>query len=134
MLTFIEACATIKSTIHAATNMIMRTIVMCSFYTCCKWALIKIAHLNNSFILLFMLIALFTIYISTKRVFYLLYTYSHNKGSATQQNRVRDYVIFEILPRLHLDYTGITPGLLQVCTEITHIRTSVFRLIIANIG
>ena len=47
MLTFIEACATIKSTIHAATDMVMQTIVMCSFYTCYKWALIKIAHLNN---------------------------------------------------------------------------------------
>ena len=25
----------------------------------------------------------------------------HRGGSATQQNRVRDYVIFAILPRLH---------------------------------
>ena len=47
MLTFIEVCATIKSTIHAATDMVMRTIVACSFYTCYEWALIKIAHLNN---------------------------------------------------------------------------------------
>ena len=38
-------------------------------------------------------------------------------GSATQQNRVRDYVIFE-------DYTGITPGLHQACTRITHICKS----------
>ena len=47
MLTFIEACATIKSTIHAATDMVMQTMDMCIFYTCYKWALIKIAHLNN---------------------------------------------------------------------------------------
>ena len=33
------------------------------------------------------------------------------KGSATQQNRVRDYVIFAILPRLHQDYIRITQGL-----------------------
>ena len=59
MLTFIEACATIKSTIHAATDMVMRTIVTCSFYTCYEWALIKITHLNNSFTLPFMLITLF---------------------------------------------------------------------------
>ena len=71
MLTFIEACATIKSTIHAATDMVMRTIVMCSFYTCYKWALIKIAHLNSSFTLPFMLVTLyllseyFIFYIST---------------------------------------------------------------------
>ena len=28
-----------------------------------------------------------------------------------QQNCVRDYLIFTILPRLHQDYIGITPGL-----------------------
>ena len=33
------------------------------------------------------------------------------EGSATQQNRVRDYVIFTILPRLHQDYAWITPRL-----------------------
>ena len=33
------------------------------------------------------------------------------EGSATQQNRVRDYVIFAILPRLHWDYTRFAQGL-----------------------
>ena len=39
------------------------------------------------------------------------------EGSATQQNCVRDYVIFQFLPRLHQDYTGITPGLHRDYTD-----------------
>ena len=37
----------------------------------------------------------------------------YSEGSAMQQNRVRDYVIFTILPRLHQDYARITPRLHQ---------------------
>ena len=32
-------------------------------------------------------------------------------GSTTEQNRVRDYVIFAILSRLHQDYTRFAQGL-----------------------
>ena len=47
-----------------------------------------------------------------------VYRFKHlllkSEGSATQQNCVRDYVIFTILSK-------VTPGLHQVCTKITHI-------------
>ena len=39
------------------------------------------------------------------------YATGRYEGSATQQNHVRDYVIFTILPRLHQDYAWITPRL-----------------------
>ena len=40
-----------------------------------------------------------------------------DEGSATQQNCVRDYVIFQFLPILHQDYTGITLGLHRDYTD-----------------
>ena len=43
------------------------------------------------------------------------------EGSATQQNRVRDYVIFTILLRLHRDYAWITPGLHRDYTWFAHV-------------
>ena len=39
------------------------------------------------------------------------YPLQDREGSVTQQNRVRDYVIFAILPRLHWDYTRFAQGL-----------------------
>ena len=86
MLTFIEACATIKSTIHAATDMVMRTIVMCSFYTCYEWALIKITHLNNFHLAFYA----YNLISTTKQVFYLLYIYSHNSYFYTMVRHTND--------------------------------------------
>ena len=53
-----------------------------------------------------------------------------HEGPATQQNCVRDYVIFTILPRLHQGLQQVCPGITHICNSRIGCNILVFRVII----